>query len=283
MATTKRPFAACGSRRTSLRLGLDYRTGANMHYHGCSGAAEGGQQVSVQLKIYSEHTFHSFVRPSVRFKHAHPDTRELVTRMMPYYPKKCCIIAAFLDDHDQFWKVNYHWELLSIRVKKALTLKLGATSRVTLLTVQKSLEANTPKPNQGYSSSSKLGYPHDTSSAAIILARWHSMRDSKKKFREILDAENIAKLHPPAEGWDLAAAPVAAPGTSKHGSGYAFDIEGMGQNQLIASISKGLGATLVFDEKSHVHVEFKKGIDFCKHPIPHDVHDGRWAGWSHIA
>src|SRR5277367_5099642 len=99
-------------------------------------ALQRGQQVGVELKIYSEHLFHSFVRPTVRFKHAHPNTRELLTRMMPYYPKKCCIIAAFLDDHDQFWKVNYHWELLSIRVKKALALKLRATSRMTLLAIQ---------------------------------------------------------------------------------------------------------------------------------------------------
>jgi hypothetical protein len=244
-------------------------------------AAEGSQQVNNQVKLYSEHTFQSFVRPSVRFKHINPNTKDLLTKIMPYYPKTCCVIAAFLDDHDQFWKVNYHWELLAIRVKKALALKLGASSQATLLTIQKSLEGNAPNPNHGYSSSAIVGQPHDTSSAALIVARWNSMRDSKKKFREVLDTENIAKLHPPAEGWDLAAAPVAAPGTSKHGSGYAIDIGGAGQNHLIASISKKLGATLVFDEKSHVHVEFKKGVDFGAYPIPHDLHDGRWTG-SHI-
>ena len=41
-------------------------------------------------------------------------------------------------------------------------------------------------------------------------------------------------------------------------TGYALDIEG--DNAAIKSLCKGLGATLVFDEKSHVHVEFKNGI-----------------------
>ena len=50
----------------------------------------------------------------------------------------------------------------------------------------------------------------------------------------------------------------AVPGQSKHGSGYALDIEG--DNNGIKSLCKGLGATLAFDEKSHVHVEFKNGL-----------------------
>ena len=58
--------------------------------------------------------------------------------------------------------------------------------------------------------------------------------------------------------FDLAAAPVASPGKSKHGSGYALDIQG--DNAAIKSLCSGLGATLVFDEKSHVHVEFKNGV-----------------------
>jgi LAS superfamily LD-carboxypeptidase LdcB len=58
--------------------------------------------------------------------------------------------------------------------------------------------------------------------------------------------------------FDLAGAPVAPPGQSKHGTGYALDIEG--DNNAIKSLCKGLGATLAFDEKSHVHVEFKNGL-----------------------
>ena len=83
----------------------------------------------------------------------------------------------------------------------------------------------------------------------------------------------------PSEAWDLAAAPLAKPGTSKHGTGYAFDIHG--DNVLIKSICSGLGATLVFDEKSHVHVEFKQGILVGRAHTADDWHDGRWSGWMH--
>lgn len=58
--------------------------------------------------------------------------------------------------------------------------------------------------------------------------------------------------------FDLAAAPVASPGRSKHGGGYAIDIQG--DNHAIKSVCKARGATLVFDEQSHVHVEFKNGV-----------------------
>jgi hypothetical protein len=239
--------------------------------------------MTTAAKIYSEHTFESFVRPSVRFKHAHPDTRALAVRMMPYYPKTCRLIAAFLNDHDQFWKVNYHWELLAIRVKMALKMRLSTTSHKTLLEIEKILVSNSPKPNHGYTNSTKVGHPHDTSSADTIIRRWLSMRECKQQFGRVLDSEKITQHHPPAEGWFLAAAPVAKPGTSKHGTGYAFDIEGVGQNQLIKSISICLGATLAFDEKSHVHVEFKNGIDFGRHRLVHNPHDGRWSGWMRTA
>jgi hypothetical protein len=59
-------------------------------------------------------------------------------------------------------------------------------------------------------------------------------------------------------GGFVAAARVAAPGNGKHATGYAVDIEG--DNHGISTLCKGLGATLAFDEASHVHVEFKNGV-----------------------
>ncbi len=41
---------------------------------------------------------------------------------------------------------------------------------------------------------------------------------------------------------------------------YLTPIHIEGDNSAIKSLCKGLGATLVFDEKSHVHVEFKNGL-----------------------
>jgi hypothetical protein len=233
------------------------------------------------LKVYAEHTWETFVRPAVRLKANEPDSRALILEMMPYFPKACVLIAAFLDDEDQFWKVNYHWELLSARVKKALGLTISAESRLSLETIKISLDANPPDPLSGYTASAVVGQPVDRSTHTSITERWTSLRVSKKAFQKVLDAESIPTSHPPAAAWFLAAAPVAAPGTSKHGTGYAFDISGAGKNLLIKSISKQLGATLVFDEKSHVHVEFKQGVLVETALIAEDWRDGRWSGWRH--
>jgi hypothetical protein len=232
-------------------------------------------------QIYAEHTWDSFVRRSVRFKCGEPNTKSLATRMMPYFPKSCRVIAAYLDDADQAWKVSYHWELLSKRVKLAMKLKLAPQSLEALAHIQKKLDAIPPKPSSGYTDSKVVGHPHDSSSPERILQRWHVVHDAKAVFRRIVETEEIARYHPPAEPWDLAGAPVAKPGTSQHGTGYAFDIEGAGQNGLIKTICSRLGATLIFDEKSHVHVEFKQGVVINTYLVPDDKYDGRYCGWMH--
>jgi len=113
----------------------------------------------------------------------------------------------------------------------------------------------------------------------MIVDRWQRLRSAKAKFRGVLDAEEIPENHKPSEAWNLAAAPLARPGSSKHGTGYALDIHG--DNALIRSVCSSLGATLVFDEKSHVHVEFKQGVLVSRSHVADDWLDGRWAGWKH--
>ena len=60
-----------------------------------------------------------------------------------------------------------------------------------------------------------------------------------------------------------AVAPLAAPSDTKHRLGYALDIQdisGRGGNAQIVAIAKALGSSFELDEKSHVHVEFAKGV-----------------------
>lgn len=59
-------------------------------------------------------------------------------------------------------------------------------------------------------------------------------------------------------------ASVAEPGKSRHSTGYAVDI--YDDNNKKISISKLLGASLVFPECSHVHVEYAKGV--ADKPLP---------------
>jgi hypothetical protein len=57
-------------------------------------------------------------------------------------------------------------------------------------------------------------------------------------------------------------APLVAPGKSNHGTGYALDIGG--NNNKTTQICKAWGASLVFNEASHVHVEWKNGVKIPK-------------------
>ncbi|HEY3067070.1 MAG TPA: hypothetical protein VGL09_14860 [Methylomirabilota bacterium] len=236
--------------------------------------------MAFQLKRLDEHTWGTFVRPAVKLK-TNPSTRAIIEGIMPYFPKDCHCIAGYLDDADQFWKVNYHWELLLRMMRRALKLDLQVQSRGQLERLIEELLTNPPNPDKGYADSAVVGEPHDKTSAAGIVKRWETMRFCKQEFGFITNFEDIPKKHPPAQPWFLAAAPVARPGTSKHGGGYALDIEGKGKNQLIKQIAGALGATLKFDEKSHVHVEFKQGVVVGGKLVADDAHDGKWAGWKH--
>jgi hypothetical protein len=233
-----------------------------------------------KIEPVNDHAWNTFARPSVKFKHS-PSTKALIERIMPYVPKRCVCIAGYLDDADQFWKVNYHWELLLRMLTKALPLKLSPQSFAQIQVLNDALLENRPSPERGYADSKVVGEPHDKSSAGVIIKRWEVMKVCKQEFRRILDFEEISKKHPPAERWDLAAAPVAKRGTSKHGSGYALDIEGPGLNAKISQIAKALGATLAYDEKSHLHVEFKQGVLIGQGLAADDHADGKYTGWLH--
>ena len=169
------------------------------------------------------------------------------------------IIAGYLSDSDQFWKVNYHWEYLLQMVEHSLTLPIEDGDKGDLQDIRSTLMACKPDPASGYTSS-PVGKPEDRSSADAAVKRYQALVSMKQSFARITDRANLkAKSRKSPTMFDLAAAPVAHPGTSKHGTGYALDIEG--DNSSIKSLCNGLGATLVFDEKSHVHVEFKNGLN----------------------
>lgn len=168
------------------------------------------------------------------------------------------VIAGYLSDSDQFWKVNYHWEYLLQMVDHALTLAVDDAVKGELRNIRSGLLARKPEPASGYTSG-PVGKPEDRSTAEETIERHKVLSAMKRSFGKLVDQADLkGKSKRSPKMFDLAAAPVAVPGTSKHGKGYALDIEG--DNGGIKSLCKGLGATLVFDEKSHVHVEFKNGV-----------------------
>ena len=186
-------------------------------------------------------------------------TTRIIDALIPKFGTlRAKIIGGYLSDSDQFWKVNYHWEYLLQMVDHSLTLPIEAPARTELQRIRSNLAGCSPDPSSGYTTS-PVGKPEDRSTPEDAVRRYQILRAAKDAFGKVTqqaDLKQKSKKSPTT--FDLAAAPVASPGTSKHGSGYALDIEG--DNSAIKSLCTGLGATLVFDEKSHVHVEFKNGL-----------------------
>lgn len=169
------------------------------------------------------------------------------------------IISGWLSEADQRWKVNYHWEQLRWATERSLVLPIAEGAKRKLEAIQAALLANAPDPPAGYRTSGVVGQPVDASDARTITARHGVLSQQKRAFAKVMDdAGLIAKSNEPAAAFHLAAAPVSAPGTSTHGSGCAVDIEG--PPNTVRSICKRLGATVIFDEQSHTHVEFERGV-----------------------
>lgn len=169
------------------------------------------------------------------------------------------IISGWLSDSDLFWKVNYHWELLLHMVEHSRTLGCDPATSKKLDGLVSKLNSVSPRPSSGYRTSSVVGKPVDDSDAPTFDRRYQLVSQAKREFKSVVESAGlIAKSSLPASSFHLSYAPVAHPGTSKHATGYALDIKGPAGT--VKSICQGRGATLVFDEKSHTHVEFKNGV-----------------------
>lgn len=186
-------------------------------------------------------------------------TTSIIDALVPRFGSvRARIIGGYLSDADQFWKVNYHWEYLLGMVQHCLTLPIDPGDEKALTTLRSDLLACAPSPSTGYTSS-PIGRPEDSSGPEATVRRHTRLRSAKQTFQQVVVRARLAEKSSRSRTmFDLAAAPVAAPGRSRHGHGYAVDIQG--DNAAIKSLCRGLGATLVFDERSHVHVEFKNGV-----------------------
>ena len=218
--------------------------------------------MAATLNRLNVHTRASFVRPAVK---ENATTTRFINDVLPYFPKQCVCIAGFLDNGDQYWKVNYHWDLLVHMLDRFLVLKtLSALHRNCALAIKNQLLSNCPNPRTGYRTDATVGATKDLSDPEQIVKRHAILRQSKRDFESVLVKAKVVnastKSAPPAaeKPWWLAVAPVAPPGDSKHGAGYALDIAG--DNAETTRVAKALGATLVFNEASHVHVEWKNGV-----------------------
>jgi hypothetical protein len=234
--------------------------------------------MTVTPKALNQHTRASFVRRGVEENEI---TKHVIDACMPYFPKSTQVIGGYVDVGKQYWKANFHWEYLLSYIDKALALGLDAGLTKAATAIRAVHAKNPPNPDKGYMASRVMGIPKDSSSKELMVKRWVTTKQSKKDFKRVIDKANLLKglTEKQQKSWLLAVAPVARPGTSKHSTGYALDL--YGDNKENARISASLGASLVFPEGSHVHVEFAKGVG--GKPLPrigaaaatapaHDVH-----------
>lgn len=220
------------------------------------GAARDEAKETPQQRQADRERRNTFVRPGVKEL---ANTTRIIDRIMPRFEGvRATVISGYLNDADLFWKVNYHWELLCWMLDEAIRLASGSGPRAKLEQIRSSLRACSPDPDSGYRESPTVGKPVDRSSQELFDRRYQAVKQAKVDFKAVLREDDIvARSKRDEHAFDLAVAPVAYPGSSKHATGYALDIAG--DNARISAVAKSCGASLVFDEKSHVHVEFKNG------------------------
>jgi hypothetical protein len=198
----------------------------------------------------------SLVNPNVK---TIPVTDEIIWAIMPYFPTSARVISGWLSEEDLYWKVNFHWDYLLEMIEHCSGLLIDQKTKNSLAAIARALWTNAPDPARGYRTS-EVGMPRDGSSHELILKRHRIVRQAKRDFKVLATSNEILqKTTRSAKSLALAYAPVAAPGQGKHSTGYALDIKG--NNEEIRRVAASLGASLVFDEVSHVHCEWKNGVD----------------------
>lgn len=187
-------------------------------------------------------------------------TEQIISDILPFFPRECKVIGGYLDQSGQYWKVNWHWEYLQYMLGKFSKIGVDPKFVTRAKDIASVLAKSPPDPPSGYLKSQKPGTPRDRSTLEKIIERWSTVKQAKCAFTELIaESDLIAKDRKKEKAWYLAIAPIAKPGSSKHGTGYALDISG--PNTKVSAICRALGASVVLDEKSHVHVEFARGVN----------------------
>lgn len=186
------------------------------------------------------------------------NTTKIINTLLPYIEgTNIKIVSGFLNDIDQFWKVNHHWDYLRWICKDTLTRDISAEETKAINAIVSKLESNKPNPVTGYRTGG-IGQPEDKSSYDTIRARWLVLKGAKVAWKKLCDDKDYyTKGWKPVACYKHPQSPIAKPGTSMHGQGYAIDMTG--DYGKIKAISRKAGATLIYTEPGNMHIEFKNG------------------------
>lgn len=188
-----------------------------------------------------------------------PLTDKIIEGVLPHLEGSDIeIISGYLNDTDQFWKVNHHYDSLQWIIEKCLKVETDDDVKRELTSLQKALNRNRPSPPTGYRTGA-IGQPEDKSTPKEITARWNILRQAKKDWINLYEKTAAWKAGKPKQAaFKHPSSPIKKPGTSMHGTGYAIDM--VGNSSQISSITKYLGATLIYNEPGNFHIEFKNGV-----------------------
>jgi hypothetical protein len=141
------------------------------------------------LQRLNDNTRLTFVRAAVREIAL---TTKIINEIMPFLPKDCICIAGYLDDDAQFWKVNYHYDLLMSQLDKfqalpTTTAKFKGFARA----IQATLLINPPVPSPGYKNDKTVGATRDSSTTEQIIKRHALVKQAKKDFKTVITRAGI--------------------------------------------------------------------------------------------
>lgn len=204
----------------------------------------------------TKHTSRATFLKSAAIKFS-PDGRtdRVIDAVFPFFCILDGVIAGYLTEEDQFWKVNWHIEAMLVRIDEAKRLVAedwrGAGARPPDPTTfhagldgVKNTVAQVKSPVNGFFYSTEVGQPSDvTTSPEALRHRYDVMISSKHALEtiftamrpwEYVDAKGKSSTlqmtqligdDTPQGGFALAYANVKLPGTSEHGTGMALDIQ----------------------------------------------------------
>jgi hypothetical protein len=186
-------------------------------------------------------------------------TTAILDSIWPHYNAGDHVIGGYLSSGQQYWKINYHWELVLWVCDTAATL-VTDDQKSQFTSIATTLRSHSPNPASGYLNDSAMAIV-DTSTQDAFDARYLAVKKAKTDLKAAIDATGVGSkvTGGKSDRFVLSVQNVLPPGdNNKHGQGFSLDIKG--NNARISETSKSLGATTTYDEKFHVHVEFKSGV-----------------------
>src|ERR1700736_5107095 len=144
------------------------------------------------IKRLNVHTRATFVRDGVKEIEV---TTKIIDAIMPYFPKACICIAGYLDTSDQYWKVNYHWDLLVSKIDEFRGLE-GVSDKLKqcALAIKSILMTNPPSPLTGYKDDKTVGQTKDASTPEKIRTRHGLLKQSKVDFESVIVKAKIVDV-----------------------------------------------------------------------------------------